>query len=115
MKKAKTAKEVLVAAKWIIENVGWCQNAFAKDKNGQTIPPRVHNAENIACVCSLGALELVQANLSIKMAAEKILLDTINQKPRSFWRSVIEWNDTSSKEEVVKTFDEAIKMASGKK
>lgn len=35
--KVHTVKEVLIAAKWILENVGWCQGAYFKDKEGHDI------------------------------------------------------------------------------
>ena len=33
--KAKTTKEVLIAAKWILENTVWCQKSFYQTKKGE--------------------------------------------------------------------------------
>jgi hypothetical protein len=37
MSQATTVKEVLIAAKWILENRGWCQGYYAKDAMGARV------------------------------------------------------------------------------
>lgn len=61
---AESAKEVLIAAKWILENVGWCQGAFYRDADGKRIdnPVGENRVDTICQACSLGAIHLVKVD-----------------------------------------------------
>lgn len=104
--KAKTATEVLQAARWILENVGWCQGSYYKDKNGSVVGLSArYNPENVACACALGSIYLVEADdphsidNAITALAEASKLD-----------SIADFNDdpVRTKEEVLNLFDRAI-------
>lgn len=65
--KAKTVKDVLIAARWMIENVGWCQNAFAKNAKGEAMyvdfistQQRLEVIKAATCMCANGAIRLVE-------------------------------------------------------
>ncbi len=112
---AKTVKEVLAAARWMLENVGWCQGEFAKSQDKTvwmgrytTLEEAVQGAgvETVDCFCSLGAINAVEADSSIKRLAEENLSTAIGG-------SILRWNDNPkrTKKEVLKSFDKAIKGA----
>lgn len=103
--KAKTVKETLVAARWILENVGWCQGYYFKDAEGRdasTLHP-----EDIHCACTLGALSLVEKeDPGLYMGALRILEPLVGKGTM-----IARWNDQEgrTKEEVLDLFDRAIK------
>lgn len=105
MSKAKTVKEVLVAARWMLENVGWCQGEYQKDREDKYGVP--------VAFCSTGAIYGVDKEGSpsqkdyIEDLAISHLMDEISGG------SVITWNDKPerTKEEVLAAFDRAIKKA----
>lgn len=93
--KAKTVTEVLKAAKWMLENVGWCQGTYVKN----------NNAGKITAFCAAGAIETVNADVSL-----------IDKALNRFGKVVGEgyipnWNDASGRTlpQVLKAFDKAIK------
>lgn len=105
MSEAKTVKEVLIAAKWILENVGWCQGDSKKYASGEGWSrPFVPVA-----FCSLGSIDAVEktGHMLGEMAREQLRL-TIQSN------YIAEWNDNQyrTKEQVVEAFDKAIKRAS---
>lgn len=111
--KAKTVKEVLVAARWIIENVGWCQWHFAKSGDKEVWMGRRTTIEKAAqeagvskvdCFCALGAINAVEADYDLKRSAAVVIDNHTGG-------SVSTWNDTDgrTKEEVLDLFDRAIK------
>jgi len=109
--KAKTAKEVLVAAKWILENVGWCQN----------VSVRIDSANRPVAYClagSMGTVETVwdergQIGKSPWWKARTIVAETIQHLYKTH-DMIPEWNDRQSrtKEEVLALLDVAIVKAS---
>lgn len=107
--KAKTVKETLVAARWILENVGWCQGSYYKDKNGTNVGlSGRYNPENVACACALGSIYLVDTDDTL--ALDKVI--TILSDASKI-ESVADFNDAPgrTKEEVLNLFDRAIKGA----
>lgn len=55
------AKEVLTEAARLLRDVGWTQTAWARDQDGV---PTTYCAEDISCLCMLGALERSVMNAS---------------------------------------------------
>lgn len=98
MARAKNTTEVLTAAKWLLENVGWSQGDYVK-----------YNPSNKPIsFCSIGAIQTVEVDSSnLITSAENFL--------RSFMpdRSIVSFNDNPvrTKEEVIKYFDKAIKKS----
>lgn len=104
MSQATTVKEVLIAAKWILENYGWCQGFYAKDAEGQRVYG--YHIEGAACYCTLGALNMVEtAADGLRAGATDLVIEVIGND----W-IVSDWNDTPgrTKDEVLETFDRAI-------
>lgn len=103
--KAKTVKEVIIAAKWILENVGWHKGNMFRDVKGKAIisSTAVLNPERVGSVCAAGAVRLVDKFPSLE---ENTLRALSAQMGRPVWL----WNDTiaSSKKEVLDLFDQAI-------
>lgn len=105
--KAKTVKEVLIAARWILDNVGWSQRFFSITKHGTPLGlGEVH--PDIEAACSLGAIYLVDTidlrlNRGATQAVEAVIGNGID-------RVIHDWNDTKgrTKEEVLAAFDKAI-------
>lgn len=119
--KAKTPKQVLQAAEWILTNVGWSQGCLCKDENGSMI--MVESTDHaggfrpeageppIAGACLGGALGLVETDPDIRTQAFGILADVIQHHTGS--RYIIFFNDNPNrtKQEVLKVIREAIKEA----
>lgn len=106
---AKSVKEILIAAKWIIENVGWCQGSYAltKDNNRIFSVEEAYAAGDICAACSTGSIMLTEASEQLKNDAERILrLQVPDHK-------IVDWNDAPgrTREEVLAVFDRAIKAA----
>jgi hypothetical protein len=93
--KAKTATEVLIAAKWMIENVGWIQGAYVR-----TDADRKPNA-----FCLAGALQYVESESNVIREHAYALIS--RQTPDG---SYIKFNDSPkrTKQEVVALLDRAI-------
>jgi hypothetical protein len=106
---AITVKEVLVAARWILDNVGWCKGWYAKDAEGVRVWD--YCTRSAACYCLMGAVAVVETTPELRNSALDllaVLVDPVN------FASVSIWNDTldRTKEEVLQIFDQAIKKAS---
>lgn len=110
MSKAKTVKEVLIAGRWILENVGWCQQSYYKTKAGDE---RFNIEEatlygDVGCACAIGSIYLVDVsdpNLHGKaVAALEKIADVSN---------LANWNDAPgrTRKEVVKLFSKGINKA----
>lgn len=94
--KAKTVTEVLIAARWILDNVGWCQkmtNLYQSDK---------HSAFDI--IAALGEVE-TNSNALFYNAYNRLKLSLSNP-----CINLIVFNDdpTTTKEMVLALFDRAI-------
>ena len=93
--KAKNVNEVLKAAKWMLENVGWCQGNYTKyDGAGKPIG-----------FCAAGAIEQVNADYKL---IDKALTQFGTVVGESYIPS---WNDKKERTlpQVLKAFDKAIK------
>jgi hypothetical protein len=102
---ATTTKEVLIAARWILANVGWCQGAWFRNKRGTpTIP-----SNQVGSACILGALQLVEADPFARIGAKELLLKFVPNEACT----LSGFNDTvgRTKKEVLTLFDRAIKKA----
>lgn len=104
MNKANSAKEVLIAARWIIDNVGWCKNTFQKYGKNSNVP---------VAFCLDGALNNVDASDSLRISAKNLVR---NNLPRPFKRNysgVWVFNDDkkTTKRKVVNFLTEVIKKA----
>lgn len=77
--KAKTVKEVLAAAEWLLTNIGWTQGAGYRDKEGKRLNVNkyspVNNLPQIRSMCLLGALYLVEATGATYIKAVRLLED----------------------------------------
>jgi hypothetical protein len=109
MSQARTIKQVLTAAKWMIENVGWIKGSYAEYDDGSKLPTGF---------CSLGALNAVEANNRVKEQAQIHLYHTLHHA-LGVNDGVAYWQDNAvrTKEEVLAFFEKAIATipAKGKK
>lgn len=72
--RAETVKEVLVAARWILENAGWCQNACAKRRDGFSVSA---NSTEAVSFCAIGATYAVECDYSLAERARRRLLEQL--------------------------------------
>lgn len=105
--KAKTVKEVLTAARWILENVGWCQQSYYKTKAGDERfnIEEVSVSEDIGCACAIGSIYLVEvSDPDLRHKAVAVLEKITNYK------NLANWNDAPerTKKDVVKLFSKGI-------
>lgn len=109
MKKSTVLKRALSKIK-----KNWIQGASARNKKGDVVPTHSPNAVSF---CAVGAIQasipLSFGNYFIKLGCFKLL-----EKAKSIYStnpidSIIAWNDVHgrTKEEVIKTFEKAIKLA----
>ena len=100
MSQATTVKEVLIAAKWILEHTDWHQYTMYR------YPKKCHRTPAGIAIpnsfCALGAIDITEAPQAVKAAA----MDTLH----GMVGPVASWNDMQSrtKEHVIELFDEAI-------
>lgn|SRR5271166_6963361 len=103
MSNASSTKEVLVAARWILENVGWCQGKFSLWEGGKPVG-----------FCPVGAVNRVELDLlpaaGLKAGALGLLEDAMISLAKKK-TTVYQWNDDRkrTREQVLKAFDKAIK------
>jgi hypothetical protein len=102
--KATTVKEILIAARWIIDNVGWCHKGGSTSKAGK------HTS-----LCALLAIDEVDHIPSITARDAHNVLRAIIFKDNPInlpftYVSISEWNDYHSrtKEQVLDLYDRAI-------
>lgn len=96
---AKNVKQVLQAARWMIDNVGWCQYRFtAYDTQGK-----------IAGFCLSGAFDRVQADSSTIELARRFVRKSL---PKGF-ETLPGFNDNkkTTKKKVLNLLDRLIKKA----
>lgn len=97
---AKNSTEVLKAAKWILENVGWAQAVYEKHEGD------VFSGKVIA-YCAEGALDAVETvHFTTRLRAYKRL-----EKAIGGGKSIVGFNDhkKTTKKKVLNAFDRAIK------
>lgn len=101
----KTAREVLMEARRLIDEKGWTQNTFARDKSGEPVVPDAYCA---VCFCSTGAIARAAQDddLLVRMEARRRLRAVIDS-------SIPDWNDNPerTKDQVLAAFDQAIERA----
>ena len=113
MSQAKTITQVLQAAKYIIEEVGWSQSAFFRDLQGHAIIGGQEAVEadytQLGSVCLEGAINLVEADPELKSQTLEILGNMTRNKYGRY-SSVLWFNDSVSttKQDVVALLDQAI-------
>jgi hypothetical protein len=98
--KANSVKEVLIAAKYLLENIGWCQGHFSLHQDGKPVS-----------FCMLGAINAVEV-WDIELTWEaKILLSQTIFKNISDSQMLSDWNDKPArkKRDVIKLFDKSIR------
>lgn len=108
MSTAKNATEVLIATKWILENIGWHQKPAYLDKNGMSISQPKAVAEGISSCCLIGACHLVEADeQGLNYEAQDWLCKLITPA------SISEWNDRKgrTKEQVLSLLTCAIRKS----
>lgn len=105
MSKAKNSTEVLQAAKWMLENIGWIQ--------GQNIAYKYSGQEyrKIVGFCSVSAINYTEVlNTASRQLAYNYLHKIVGEPVAAF-------NDRPkrTKKEVIEAFDKAIKLSQKKK
>jgi hypothetical protein len=98
--KANSVKEVLIAAKYLLENIGWCQGDFSNYQDGKPVS-----------FCMLGAINHVEvSDFELIWEAKSLLSQTI-LKNISEPGIISDWNDKPArkKKDVIKLFDKAIR------
>jgi len=105
--KAKTDKEVLKAAEWMITNIGWCQYR-----------PAMYNGDHVPMAfCLTGAIQFVEASGTIKAAARELLRTALAIHEPEMHGSIIGFNDSPGRhrDEVVKLLKRAHRAPKAKK
>lgn len=100
--KAKNVKQVLEAARWILENVGWGTMYYGQTQMGMPLAMgQVHC--DTKCACATGAIWMVEAKEELKNQAEDLLKEEVGTH-------VPFWNDARgrTKEEVIDVFTRVI-------
>lgn len=102
---ATSVKEVLVAARWIVENIGWCQRAAMIDKKGKRLNVLSGLNKEADAFCMAGAVNVVNTGNDFSLVADSFKL--LNKEADG---NFITWNDTlgRTKEEVLALFDRVI-------
>ena len=96
--KAKTPKQVIKAAEWMLTNIGWCQGALSKsDEDG-----------NYSGFCLLGALIYAEASEKTLAQAKSLVLDAIKKQYPICDGSFIVFND-----DIYRTKDEVLDLLKG--
>jgi len=122
-KKARTVVDVLKAARWMIENIGWTQFSDFRDSKGRPIigESRLQCVSKIRSMCLMGALNLVEKEdiryyhiTSMRKKVERAIQKVC---PRWFANtsntSISNFNDDPDrkKEDILRVLDLAIKDA----
>jgi hypothetical protein len=114
--KAKTVKEVLIATRYIINKLDWCQGASYQTKTGKPIwGHHSINIPNISGCCLKGAISLVEMELENMFegieGAKSLIRKEIGQS------RISQWNDTPgrTKQQVLDMLDGVIAKLDDKK
>lgn len=101
MSQATTAKEVLVAARWLLVNHGWQQGSMHSQNNGKHF------------FCSVGAIMNVEADKDLLIKAKRLLSENLPKSSMATDSGIVIWNDQISrtKKQVLALFDKTIKGA----
>ena len=105
IRKAKTVKEVLIATKWIIENIGWCKMVPMRDEDEHSC----NVIDYARSFCLSAAIGHVECDDQIRVEARGIAERFIGEHD-----SIIDWNDRwyRTKKHVISLLNKAIKAAS---
>jgi hypothetical protein len=89
---ARTVREVLIAAKWLLEHIGWCQKHFELRHRGKPV-----------AFCAVGAIQSVNAKSALRLSV--LWIDVM--------QNIVDFNDAPSTTlpMVLARFDEAIARA----
>ena len=99
-----SVKEVLTAAKWILQNVGWTKGALARDAAGEWVRS---NEPSATCFCIRGAVSATTFDRRSKATAEDAMRDTLTNG------SLVEFNDSQATvKPILALIDRTIRHAS---
>lgn len=98
MSQAKSVKEVLIAARWLLVKHGWNQNQSHYEN------------EDKHSFCAAGAIENVQGKNALKLQAQNALARVLSGNDFGAVGTIVSWNDhpARTKKEVLKAFDKTI-------
>jgi hypothetical protein len=86
MSKATTVKEVLLATRWIIDNVEWCQKVSYITNDGlPTDDVSVALDHGVQACCLAGASNLVDTDWDIGWPARDLIRSACGTKVISLW------------------------------
>jgi hypothetical protein len=112
MRNAKSVREVLIAARWILDKIGWTQGCDARDSDGRLVSPTNSRA---VCFCATGAVIAVEAEevglrLNAIRSLERELTPPSHQVP-GMRVTLAFWNDQRrrTKKQVLALFDRVIR------
>ena len=121
---AKSVKEVLKAAHWILTHLAWTKGVYFRDKDGQTMvcvftdkvdyQRRIpEHPDQLGACCMVGAIELVETTPRLRHEAITFLMHKISSNPNYASITLDAWNDKSerTKGEVLVVLKRAIKEA----
>lgn len=116
---AKTVKEGLIAIKWMLENIGWCQNGYYRDKGGARLDMSgvsiyTSTAKKVHSMCLEGALELVEVDDERVRGGMYDALDAaLAPRYGEEEASLIKFNDdvSTKKKDVIRLLNTTIKQA----
>jgi hypothetical protein len=99
-------KEVLLNAAKLLEEKGWTQRTYARDKHGFST---VSTDDDAVCFCAIGAInragfELKDYEETLRLEAVAVLSESLGE----FDNSISQWNDyhRRTKEEVISKLKE---------
>lgn len=117
MSKAKSVKQVLKAARWILIHLGWTQSVYFRDKKGNALVGTFvdpvdgqHRSpefpDQLGSCCMVGAIEMVETTPRWRAATIAYLSPRMSP-------NIGLWNDMPerTKEEVLAVLEQAIKEA----
>lgn len=108
---ATSTKEVLVAARWILDNVGWCQGHSMVDAAGNPLDTyQGADMKKAVALCSAGAVNVVNVGVKWNLISDAIYALSVAGSPQGQHTSIVQWNDAPgrTKKEVLDLFDSAI-------
>lgn len=105
--KATTVKEVLVAAKWLLDHYGWTRLTMWRTPKGEEIGQAIFitdGTRKLGSCCLLGALSLVECTLQAKAEAHLAIKNAI------YAPYISTWNDSPgrTKQDVIALLDKLI-------
>jgi hypothetical protein len=108
--KATTPKEVLIATKYILDNVGWCQGNAWQNKEGERIRDKqdvLSGKSTLGACCLIGAISLVECDDLSRGEALRSIIEDVNTV-------AVSWNDSPgrTKRQVITMLNQVIKKVS---